>query len=69
MVILTLLPWGTLGLAYRIPIVLTDLLIAFFVIRLLRSQMPTEGRRAMRGLYLSGSLGLLAFLIGALVAA
>lgn len=68
-IILTLLPWGALGLAYRIPIVLTDLLIIFFVIRLLRSQTPAEGRRAMRGLYLSGSLGLLAFLIGALAAA
>lgn len=67
-VALTLLPWGALGMAYRIPIVLTDLLIVFFVIRLLRSQTPTEGRRAMRGLYLSGSLGLLAFLIGSLVA-
>ena len=53
-------------LAYRIPILLTDLLIVFFVIRLLRSQTPTEGRRAMRGLYLSGSLGLLAFLVGSL---
>ena len=67
-VILTLLPWGALGLAYRIPILLTDLLIVFFVIRLLRSQTPAEGRRAMRGLYLSGSLGLLAFLVGSLVA-
>jgi geranylgeranylglycerol-phosphate geranylgeranyltransferase len=67
-VALTLLPWSALGLAYRIPILLTDLLIGVFVIRLLRSQTPAEGRSAMRGLYLSGSLGLLAFLIGALVA-
>jgi geranylgeranylglycerol-phosphate geranylgeranyltransferase len=68
-VTLTLLPWGALGLAYRIPILLTDLLMVFFTIRLLRSQTPAAGRRAMRGLYLSGSLGLLALLIGALVAA
>lgn len=67
-VLLTLLPWGTLGLAYRIPILLTDLLIIFFVIRLLRSQTPATGRSAMRGLYISGSLGLLAFLIGSLAA-
>jgi len=67
-VALTPLPWSALGLAYRIPILLTDLLIVFFVIRLLRSQTPTEGRRAMRRLYLSGSLGLLAFLIGSLAA-
>ncbi|WP_129629896.1 UbiA family prenyltransferase [Candidatus Oscillochloris fontis] len=66
-VLLTLFPWGALGLAYRIPILITDLLIGFFVIRLLRSQTPTAGRRAMRGLYLSGSLGLLAFLVGVLV--
>jgi geranylgeranylglycerol-phosphate geranylgeranyltransferase len=68
-VVLTLLPWSGLGLAYRIPIVLTDLLIVFFVFRLLRSRTPGAGRSAMRGLYLSGSLGLLAFLIGALAAA
>jgi geranylgeranylglycerol-phosphate geranylgeranyltransferase len=70
-VLLTLLPvwWGTFGLAYLIPIALMDVLIIFFVSRLLRSQTPAEGRKAMRGLYLSGSLGLLAFLIGSLVAA
>ncbi|NTU78392.1 MAG: UbiA family prenyltransferase [Chloroflexales bacterium] len=67
-VALTLLPWGALGLAYRIPILLTDLLFAFFVIRLLRSRTPAEGRSTMRALYLSGSLGLLAFLIGSLAA-
>jgi geranylgeranylglycerol-phosphate geranylgeranyltransferase len=65
-VALTLLPWGVLGLAYSVPILLTDLLIAFFVIQLLRSRTPAEGRNAMRALYLSGSLGLLAFLIGSL---
>ncbi|NTW97276.1 MAG: UbiA family prenyltransferase [Oscillochloris sp.] len=70
-VALTLLPlgWGGLGLAYFIPISLTDLLIVFFVARLLRSQTPAAGRRAMRGLYLSGSLGLLAFLVGSFLAA
>jgi geranylgeranylglycerol-phosphate geranylgeranyltransferase len=69
-VLLTLLPvwWGTFGLAYLMPIALMDLLIICFVTRLLRSHTPAEGRRAMRGLYLSGSLGLLAFLIGSLVA-
>ena len=43
-----------------------DVLIIFFVRRLLKSQTPTEGRRAMRGAYLSASLGLLAFLVSAL---
>lgn len=65
-VALTLLPWGALGLAYRMPILVTDLLITWFVIRLLRSETPAQGRSAMRALYLSGSLGLLAFLIGSL---
>jgi geranylgeranylglycerol-phosphate geranylgeranyltransferase len=65
-VALTLLPWGALGLAYRSPILVTDLLITWFVIRLLRSETPAQGRSAMRALYLSGSLGLLAFLISSL---
>ncbi|MBX0331118.1 UbiA family prenyltransferase [Oscillochloris sp. ZM17-4] len=69
-VLLTLLPVGrgTFGLAYLMPIGLMDLLIIFFVTRLLGSHTPAEGRKAMRGLYLSGSLGLLASLIGSLVA-
>jgi hypothetical protein len=67
-VILTLLPWGVLGLAYRIPIVLTDLAHC-----LLRDPPPaqpdTRTGPPCGALYLSGSLGLLAFLIGSLVAA
>lgn len=56
--------WGGLGLRYLITISLTDVLIVFFGIRLLRSRTPAEGRWAMRGLYLSASFGLLAFLLG-----
>lgn len=65
-VVLTFVPllWGGLGLTYLIPILLMDGLIVYFVVKLLRSQTPAAGRRAMRGLYLSASLGLLAFLIG-----
>lgn len=55
--------WGGLGLSYLIPIVLMDGLIVYFGIKLLRSQTPAEGRACMRALYLSGSLGLLAFLV------
>ncbi len=65
-VLLTLLPlaWGALGLSYLLPIALLDLLIIFFVARLLKSPSIAEGRRWMRALYLSGSFGLLAFLVG-----
>ncbi len=56
--------WGGLGLRYLITISLTDVLIVFFGARLLRSRTPAEGRWAMRGLYLSASFGLLAFLLG-----
>ncbi len=69
-VILTFLPvlWGDLGLVYLIPILLTDLLIVLFVVNLLRSQTPVEGRRWMRWLYLSATAGFLAFLIGSFFA-
>jgi geranylgeranylglycerol-phosphate geranylgeranyltransferase len=69
-VIFTFLPvwWGKLGLPYLVPILLTDILIIFFVIKLLRSRTPVEGRRWMRGLYLGASLGFLAFLIGSFFA-
>jgi geranylgeranylglycerol-phosphate geranylgeranyltransferase len=65
-VLLTFVPvlWGELGILYLIAISLADILILFFTTKLIRSQSPTEGRQAMRGIYLSASLGLLAFLIG-----
>jgi len=71
MVILsTLLPiaWGERSLAYLLPIVFTDMLIASLVIKLLKSQTPAEGRWAMRGLYLTATFGLLAFWVGRLLA-
>jgi geranylgeranylglycerol-phosphate geranylgeranyltransferase len=55
---------GQAGLLYTAAIGITDLLIVFFVLRLRRSRDRAEGIRAIRGLYLSASLGLLAFLIG-----
>ncbi|PDV99091.1 UbiA family prenyltransferase [Candidatus Chloroploca asiatica] len=54
---------GNLLLQQVLTILVTNLLIIFFVVRLLRSQTPAEGRQAMRGLYLSGSLGLFVFLL------
>jgi hypothetical protein len=38
--------------------------LATFSIRLLQSQTPEAGRRAMRGAYLGATLGMIAFLIG-----
>jgi geranylgeranylglycerol-phosphate geranylgeranyltransferase len=69
-ILLTFLPiwWGELGWIYPLAMMPTDGLIVFFLIKLLKSQTPVEGRRAMRGLYLSASLGLLAFLIGSFFA-
>jgi geranylgeranylglycerol-phosphate geranylgeranyltransferase len=69
-VVLSFLPlgWEGFGLRYLLPISLMDILIIFFVRRLLKSQTPDEGRRWMRGLYLSASCGLLAFLLGSIFA-
>ena len=66
---LTLLPiaWGEANFRYRLILPLMDLAILYFLIRLLRSQSADEGRRSMRGLYLSASVGLLAFLLSLLV--
>lgn len=64
MVALTLVPavWGQAGPGYLVPIALMDVLIVFFTVKLLRSLTPREGRRSMRGLYLSATLGVAAFL-------
>jgi geranylgeranylglycerol-phosphate geranylgeranyltransferase len=66
-IVLSFLPFalGNPGLAYLLPILCTDGLILFFVYRLLKSQTITAGRRWIRALYISGSIGLLAFLLGA----
>jgi len=68
-ILLSLLPiaLGERSLFYLIPIAITDILIVFFVLRLIKSQTPGEGRGSMRGLYLSASIGLLAFLIGRII--
>ncbi len=65
-IILTFVPvvLGWLGLTYLFIIGSVDALIIYFVTHLLKSQPPAEGRRWMRLLYISASLGLLAFLIG-----
>lgn len=55
--------WAGLGWRYFIPIGLMDTMIIIFGWKLLNSQTPAEGRFCMRVMYLSGSLGLLAFLL------
>jgi geranylgeranylglycerol-phosphate geranylgeranyltransferase len=59
---------GWLGVSYLVIMSLTDLLILFFTLKLLRHRTTQEGRRAMRGIYLGASLGFLAFLVGLFVA-
>jgi geranylgeranylglycerol-phosphate geranylgeranyltransferase len=65
-VVLTFVPvvWGGLGGRYLLAALFIDALISFFTVKLLRSQTIAEGRWAVRGLYLSASVGLLAFVIG-----
>ena len=65
-VLLSFLPaiMGWLGISYLIPILITDACLAYFSFRLLKSQNPETGRRAMRGAYLGATLGIVAFLIG-----
>jgi len=68
-VVLTFVPfvWGGLGVVYLAAASAIDLLIVFFTVRLLRSRTDAAGRAAIRGLYLSASLGLLGFVVGSLI--
>lgn len=64
-VALTLVPvlLGEASLSYLIPIALMDVIILVFSNRLLKSRSPEEGRRAMRVMYISATLGLAAFIL------
>ena len=64
-ILLTLLPiWmGETSLAYIIPILAMDLIIIFLTDRLLKAPTPHAGRAAMRGLYISTTIGLIAFTV------
>jgi geranylgeranylglycerol-phosphate geranylgeranyltransferase len=55
---------GWLGISYLVTILITDVMLAYFSIRLWKSQTPETGRRAMRGAYLGATLGVIAFLVG-----
>ena len=65
-IIVSFLPvlWNLLGISYFIIISITDILIVFFAIKLLKSQTVEVGRSSIRGMYLSGLLGMLAIIIG-----
>ena len=65
-ILLTLVPllWGLSNPGYIIPIAIMDGLVVFFTVRLLKSLTPSAGRGSMRGLYLSATLGLFAFILG-----
>ena len=56
--------YGWLGASYLLMIFITDTLIVVFTIRLLKSKTSAEGIKSMRGIYLGGLVGMLAFIIG-----
>ena len=62
-IVLTIVPilCGETGAGYWIPIAVMDGLIIFFTVKLVKSQTSHEGRSWMRRLYLSATLGLIAF--------
>ncbi len=55
---------GWMGTTYRLLILIPDILIGGFTIRLLRSKTPEDGRTAMRGIYLGATFGVLAAILG-----
>lgn len=63
MVGLTFVPifLGEKGLEYILPIAIMDGIVLYFTRKLLHSQTPQQGRQAMRLMYLSATLGLVAF--------
>ncbi|MHC1782255.1 MAG: UbiA family prenyltransferase [Anaerolineaceae bacterium] len=65
-ILLSFLPFliGWLGLSYLVFILITDLVLVVFSVRLLKSQTPESGRAAMRGAYIGATLGIIGFLIG-----
>ena len=65
-VLLSLVPafLGWMGTVYLVAILIIDGVLILFSIRLLKSETPEAGRKAMRGAYLGATLGIMAFLIG-----
>ena len=65
MIIVSFLPvfWNLLGTSYFIIIFITDIMIVSFAIKLLKSRTIEGGRSSIRGMYLSGLLGMLAIIV------
>ncbi len=65
-ILLSLVPalMGWLGSSYLPTIMIMDVVLVYFSIKLWTSQTPEAGRKAMRGAYLGATLGILAFLLG-----
>ena len=55
-----------MGIPYLVMILIMDGLIFYFGYRLLNSNTPAEGRKAMRGVYLGATFGLIGFLLSLL---
>ena len=55
------------SLPYILAIAFIDITIIFFVIKLLKSRSTEDGRRSIRALYLSASLGLIFFLAASFI--
>jgi len=58
---------GWFGWSYLLFIGITDVLLVFFSVRLLRSKTSGEGRNAMRGVYIGATLAVVAFMLGQLI--
>lgn len=69
MIGLTLIPifLGETGLEYILPIAVMDGIVLYFTRKLIHSQTPLQGRKAMRVMYLSATLGLVAFVVARFV--
>lgn len=63
-VLLSYVPFvfGWLGTGYLFLVCGISIVVILFTIRLLKSRTPAEGRSAMRGIYLSITLGMLVFI-------
>lgn len=64
-IILSFLPvlWNLLGTSYLVIISITDIMILFFGIKLLKSKTIKEGRLSIRAIYISALFGMLAIII------
>jgi geranylgeranylglycerol-phosphate geranylgeranyltransferase len=58
---------GWLGIGYLGLVLIIDIIVILCTIRLLKSRTPEEGRLAMRGIYMSALVGMLAFLLYRLI--